>query len=67
MTDRIAKAKLEGFNAYYTLKKWFNEPERANIYKGYYSKCYIDAWKRGFLLALRTDVERFKFLMRIEE
>lgn len=63
--DRIAKARLDGFTAYITLKEWFQEPEKANITKGYYSKCYVDAWDRGFMIGLRTDIKRFPFLKRV--
>lgn len=65
--DRIAKARLEGFEAYRMLKKWFSEPENENFESGYRVKCYKDAFDRGFMIALRTDVDRFKFLKRCTE
>lgn len=67
MSDSIAKAISEGKSTYNTLKKWYPEPEKANIHQGYYTRCNRDAWHRGFQQALRKDEERWKFLQRIEE
>lgn len=61
----IADCLSEGYQAYYHLKQFFREPERANIDCGHYTVCNRNAWKRGFNKALWTDKDRWIFLKRV--